>query len=137
MDENKIVAELAKSLPENQPKPEPVEKKPETPQPSAFESNVELNDPAIGLELADFFGVGRVERFSEERQQQLRNLYRWAAEKAGSSDKIAVMDKLRTLEMELGVGYKQNRLDTLARWVKLDRQAETIRREKEFLGHGI
>lgn len=132
MDESQIAAQVAKNIPREAPvEPTPVVD--EVPQPSAFETNVELNDPAIGMELADYFEVSKVDRFTEEAQRDLRSLYRWAAERAGSADKASVLQQLRVLEMELGLVYKPGRLQKLARWVSLDKQAEALRVEKEML----
>jgi hypothetical protein len=133
MNEKQIAEQLTQNIPQDTPV---VDDKPVTatkPEPSAFESNVELNDPAIGLEIADFFGITKVDRFSEERQQQLRALYKWGAERAGSKDRSAVIMQLHLLERELGATFKPDRLATMSRWVKLDKQAEAIRQEQGFI----
>ena len=133
MDENKIVAIVAENIPKDEPVAEPKPTAPTVPQPSAFETNVELNDPAIGLRLADYLDVTKVDRFSEERQQQMRLLYRWGAEQAKSTDTGEVLNKIRILETELGVRYKPDRLSALSRWVKLRQQADSLRKEMDFI----
>lgn len=133
MDEAKIAAEVAKNIPQDEP-PKPPEPTPEVkPEPSAFETNIELNDPAISLQLADYFGLSRVDRLTEERQSQLRNIYRWASKKAGSTDLNDVMMSILTLDRELGSTYKPDRLNIISRWVKLNQQAEAVQKEMEFL----
>jgi len=135
MDEQKIAEQVAQNIKteEHIPAPEP---KPE-PTLNAFEVSVELNDPAISLQIADYFGITSTDRFNSEVQGQLRALYRWGAERAGSTDRGEVLQQLALLERELGVTFKPERLSTMSRWVKLDKQAEAIRKEKEVLSGTI
>lgn len=134
--ETQIALKVAENIPKEEPTTAetPVVTKPE-PQLSAFETSVELNDPAISLQIADYMDVPRLERLSEERQVQMRLLYRWGAEQAGATDVGSVLDKIRVLETELGVRYKPDRLTILSRWVKLNNQAQSLRKEMEAL-HG-
>lgn len=134
MDEAKIVQQVAQNIPKDEPVVEEKVTTPTEPQPSAFETNIELTDPAIGLRLADYLDVSRIDRFSQERQAQMRSLYRWGAEKAQSAELGDVLQKIQTLEVELGVRYKPDRLSTLARWVRLDEQASSLRKEMEAIG---
>lgn len=137
MNENQIAAQVAKNIPTDEPAAQaPETKKEEKPGLSAFETSVELNDPAIGLEIADYFSLTKMDRWNEERQQQLRALYRWGAERASSVEKGDVLEQLALLERELGVMYKPDRLSTMSRWVKLDRQSKALQKEMEFTVHG-
>jgi hypothetical protein len=132
MDEQTIATKVAQNIKTEVHVPAP-ETKPE-PQLNAFETNVELNDPAISMQIADYFGLSSTDRFNSEVQGQLRALYRWGAERAGTMDRADVLQQLSLLERELGVSYKPERLSTMSRWVKLDKQADAIRKEKEVLG---
>lgn len=134
MNENEIVEQLAKSIPK-EPETTDVAKPvaSEEPQPSAFEANIELNDPAIGMRIADYYDVSKIDRFSEERQRQMRLIYRWGAEQAQSTELGPVLQKLQTLETELGIRYKPDRLTTVSRWIKLNNQAKALKQEMETL----
>jgi hypothetical protein len=63
----------------------------------------------------------------------MRTLYRWGAEQAQSADLGAVIDKIRVLEAEIGARYKPDKLTILAKWVKLDKMASSLRKEQEYL----
>jgi hypothetical protein len=131
MNETEIAAKVAENIKTEEHIPAPVVE--EAPKLNAFESSIELNDPAIGLELADYFGLSKMDRFNEEGQQQLRALYRWGAERAGSTEKGDVLEQLHLLSLELGVTFKPDRLGTMSRWVKLSRQADALRKEMDTL----
>lgn len=131
MDESIIAANLAAKIQTDTHIPAP--KVEETPQPSAFESNIELNDPAIGLQLTDYFDVGRIDRFNEVTQRQLRSVYQWAAERAGTKELANVLNVIRNVELELGVTFAPDRLARLAKFVQLNKQSEAIRIQQESL----
>jgi len=135
--ETQIVAKLAQNIPRETPEPTKESNTPTTPEApalSAFETNIELNDPAISLQIADFFDISKTDRMSEERQRQLRNIYRFAAEKVGSTEKSRVLNYLSLLENELGTTFKPGRLDHISKFVKLKQQSESIQRELEAYG---
>lgn len=131
MDESIIAANLAAKIQTETHVPAPVVE--ETPQPSAFESNIELNDPAIGMQLTDYFDVGRIDRFNEVTQRQLRSVYQWAAERANSTELANVLNVIRNVELELGATFAPDRLARLAKFVQLNRQSEAIRIQQESL----
>lgn len=125
MTEDQIAAQVAKNIPKEEHIPAPVVA--EEPQPSAFESNIELNDPSISLELVDYFNIGRIDRFNEETQRQLRSVYRWAAEHAQSTELDKILPLIRQVEMELGVTFADDKLARLSRFVHLQKQSEVLR----------
>lgn len=134
MDESTIAANLAAKIQTETHVPAPVVD--EGPQPSAFETNIELNDPAIGMQLTDYFDVGRIDRFNEVTQRQLRGVYQWAAEKAGSAELANVLQVVRSVEMELGITYAPDRLVRIAKFVQLNKQSEVLRLQQEALYGG-
>lgn len=131
MDEQTIAAQQAAKIQTDIHVPAPIV--PETPQPSAFESNIELHDPAIGMQLTDYFDVGRIDRFSEVTQRQLRTVYQWAAERAGTTELANVLHVIRSVELELGATFVPDRLARLAKFVQLNRQSEAIRIQQDSL----
>lgn len=134
MDEAQIAASLAAKIQTEEHIPAPVVE--EEPQPSAFETSIELNDPAIGMQLTDYFDVGRIDRFNEVTQRQLRSVYQWAAERAGTTELANVLDVIRNVELELGATFAPDRLARLAKFVQLNKQSEAIRIQQESLYHG-
>ena len=134
MDESIIAANLAAKIQTDTHVPAPVVE--EGPQPSAFETNIELNDPAIGMQLTDYFDVGRIDRFNEVTQRQLRSVYQWATERAGTTELANVLNVIRSVELELGATFAPDRLARLAKFVQLNKQSEAIRIQQESLYHG-
>lgn len=124
MDETKIAEQVAQNIPKEEHIPAPEIK--EEPQPSAFESNVELNDPAISLKLADYFMLSRSERFNELTQRDMREVYRWCAEQVQSTELDKVLPMVRLLEAEIGATFKEDKLRRLARFVHLKKQSDVI-----------
>lgn len=125
MTEDEIAAQVATNIQTEEHIPAPVVQ--EEPQPSAFESNIELNDPGISLQLTDYFSVGRLDRFNEETQRQLREVFRWAAERVQSKEMDKVLPMIRMVEMEIGSSFAEDRLARVAKWVRLQKQSEVLR----------
>lgn len=135
MNEAEIAAQVAKNIPQDESTPEPRPARPAEPQESAFKSHVDLTNPDTGLRLADFMGVGRTALYSEETQRDMKDLYHWASEYAKTNDIGQVLDVIAGLEAELGVSWEKGRLQKLAHWVRLHNQAESLRKQMDYLRH--
>ena len=134
MDESQIRAQVAQNIPQEQETVQaPIQDN--TQEDSAFDSSVELNMSGEGMQLFDYFGVSRIDRYSDESQRQLREIYRWAGQKAQSNDLGDVFTQIRVLETELGTIYKPNRVQRLARWIELEKQTESFRAMQEMIRH--
>jgi hypothetical protein len=131
MNETEIAAQVAQNIPKEEHIPAPIVE--EKPQPSAFDSNVALEDPTFALRLQDYFDVPRIERYNEETQKQLRSVYEWAAQRAGSADLNEVLPIIRMLENELGATFTTDKLQRLAKFIKLQKQSEVLRIQQEAL----
>lgn len=137
MDESQIAAQVAQNIPQDEPEPAPIEPSaPQEPGESAFKSHIDLTNPDTGLRLADFMGVGRTALYSEETQRDMKDLYRWASERANTNDIGEVLDVISALESELGISWEKARLQKLAHWVRLYNQSESIRKQMGYLQHG-
>lgn len=124
MNENEIASQVAKAIPKETHVPAPVV--PDAPQPSAFDSNIPIESAAVSTVVLDHFDIGRVDRYSEDTQRRLREIYQWAAETAQSQDPNSVLEVIRAAEIELGIGFAPDRLIRLAKFVKLKRQSQLI-----------
>lgn len=131
MDEQTVAAQVAQNIHKEEHIPAPIVA--EEPQPSAFDSNVALNDPTFAVQLQDYFDIPRVERYNEVTQQQLREVYGWAAERAGSTDLDKVLPIVRALENELGATFTTDKLQRLAKFVKLQKQSAVLRAQMESI----
>lgn len=133
MDESAIAAQVAQNIQQEVHVPAPVSTADATPGPSAFDSNIALNDPALGLQLADYFNLGRLELYNEEYQRQMRSVYQWAAETVQSTDLDKVMMAVRALENELGATWAPDRLQRLAKFIRLKQQSQVLSMQMESL----
>lgn len=134
MDEAQIAQQVAKNIPQEpvvatEPIAEPIT------EPQPFHWNGELDNAAF-LHLADVFGLDRISRHHEATQNQLRSIYRYAAETLQTTDIDLILGKIAEMEVGLGVAYKPDRMQRLARWVQLERQTQILRRQQEFINHG-
>lgn len=131
MTEEQIAAQVAQNIKAEEHIPAPEVK--EEPQPSAFQSNIELNNPLMAMQLADYFDLARIDRYNEHTQAELRTVYEWAAKKAQSAEMEDVLLVLRSLENELGATFTTDKLQRLCKFIKLQKQAEVLRLQQEAL----
>lgn len=135
MDEAQIAARVAQNIPQDEPEAPLAPTPPQEPGESAFKSHIDITNPDTGLRLADFMGVGRTALYSEETQRDMKDLYHWASEYAKTNDIGEVLDVIAGLEAELGVSWEKGRLQKLAHWVRLHNQAESLRKQMDYLRH--
>lgn len=96
----------------------------------AFQSNVSLGDPVIATQLNDYFELTRADRYSEERQHQLRTVLEWASNYAQSNEVLNILQLLQRKEMEIGHQPFKDRLTQLYRLAKVEAQAKFIEIER-------
>lgn len=134
MDESSIAAKVAQNIPQ-EPLQAPTQTTADEPQNSAFDSNIELSTNEHMI-LADYFELSRIDTWSDDKQRQIREVYRWAAEQAQSKELGTVMNVLRNLEMELGIMMKPNKLLRIAKFVELKRKSDLINAQMGAVMHG-
>ncbi len=130
MNETEIAEKLKQNItaqPYVPPAPAPVVGEP------AFQSNVTLGDPIIATQLNDYFELTRADRYSEERQQQLKTVLEWAAALAQSNELIDILRKLQQKELELGNKPFVDRLQRLYRLAKIEAQSNYLDIERRQL----
>lgn len=135
MDEQTIAAQVAQNITKEEHIPGPYETgelKPNVGE-SAFQSNVQLTDPAISQRLADYFDVSRIDLYNEATQAQMRSIYEWAARKANSTELDQVLPIIQMLENELGATFTTDKLQRIAKFIKLQKQSEVLRMQQESL----
>lgn len=134
MDEATIAQQVAQNIPQEPVAvTEPVAT--DTSEPEPFHWNGEI-DNATFLHLADTFGLDRISRHHEATQNQLRAIYRYAVETLQTTDLNLILGKISEMENGLGIAYKSDRMQRLARWVDLERQTQILRRQQEFINRG-
>src|SRR5688572_8759169 len=133
MDAEALIAQqVAQNIPRDEPAPISAPQDNQTMQeagPSAFDSNVALNDIGLLTRIQDYFDVSRLDRYNEDTQKQLRNVYSWAADLAQSTDLDKVLPVIRALENELGVTFRQDKLQRLAKFVHLKKQSDVLQHQ--------
>lgn len=134
MDESQIAQQVAQNIPQDAPT-KPVVAPVEDTTPEPFHWNGEIDNNTF-LYLADTFGLDRISRYTEATQNQLKSIYRYAVETLQTTDLQLVLGKVGEMERQLGIIYKPDRMQRLARWVDLERQTQILRRQQEFINHG-
>lgn len=134
MDETQIAQQVAQNIPQEPVVvSEPVVEQPAEPQP--FHWNGEIDNSTF-MHLADTFGLDRISRHQENTQNELRSIYRYVAESLQTTDLNLILGKISEMEMGLGIAYREDRMQRLARWVALEKQTQILRRQQEFINHG-
>lgn len=99
----------------------------------AFQSNVSLGDPVVSTQLHDYFDLGRADKYSEERQHQLKAVLEWASNQAQSNEVLDILKAVQMKELELGYQPMKDRLQRLYKLAKLEAQANFIQLERQQL----
>jgi len=128
--ETQIASELRKNIPGSGPE-QPVEiptEKLETAsevlvKPTNYDTDV------AALRLMDYFEVPMSDRKDRGTLDKLNYIYDWASTKNKSDDSVDVMSYIRDLEHRLGISLKENKIDSLYRWIKLDSERQRIDKE--------
>lgn len=91
-------------------------------------------DPLLLYRLADFFSVGQGDREDGDIQARMLAIFDWAKQKTGSDDHLVGMEAIRQLETQLGLTFRNDeKLNSLYRWIKLDRQRQQVEREMSLV----
>lgn len=134
MDEQTIAQQVARNIPQEPVTvSEPVVE--QAPDPQPFHWNGEIENSTF-LHLADVLGLDRITRHHEATQNQLRSIYRYAVETLQTTDMELILGKISEMETGLGIAYKPDRMQRLARWVDLEKRTQILRRQQEFINHG-
>lgn len=129
--EAQIAAQVAKRIPNSGPEKltAPVQEPTKTPAETLVKP-VDYSNDVAALRLMDQYEVPMNQRKDRELLDRLNYIYAWAAEKVKSDDSVDVMTHLRDLETRLGVQFRENKIDALYRWIKLDNERRRIEKEQ-------
>lgn len=136
MDETEIASRVAQNIPRDTPvettaSANAAEGASTTP----IDPNIALGDLGILTRVQDYFDIPRLDRYNEQTQKQLREVYSWAADLAHSVELDKVLPVIRSLENELGVTFRQDKLQRLAKFVHLKKQSTVLQHQMDAL-HG-
>jgi hypothetical protein len=131
--EAQIVQRLAQRIPSAKPEKPQVIK----PEPSKAPSEIlvkprNYDNDIAALRLLDYFEIPVAQRKDREILDKLNYIYSWASEKVKSDDSVDIMTHIRDLEGRLGIMFKENKLDSLYRWIKLDTERRRIEKELQL-----
>lgn len=129
MNEAEIQAKLQQTAQQNAEPHIPAPPTADQPEEPAFQSNISLGDPVISTALVDFFELSRADKYSEERQHQLKTVLEWASAKAQSNDIMEILLTLQRKESEVGRNVFRDRLQTMYKLAKLEAQANFVNME--------
>jgi len=129
--EAQIAARLAKNIPGSGPeKPVVVQAEPTKTPAETLVKPANYDNDVAALRLMDQYEVPMDQRKDRELLDRLNYIYAWAAEKVKSDDSVDVMTHLRDLETRLGLQFRENKIDALYRWIKLDNERRRIEKEQ-------
>lgn len=129
MEESQIAEKLKQNIQDQGYKPPTPAPDPDGP--SAFTSSISLGDPAVSGQLHDYFEMTRADKYSEERQHQLKTVLEWASAHAQSNEILDILNVFQRKELELGYQPMKDRLQRLYRLAKLEAQANFIELERK------
>lgn len=92
----------------------------------------DLGDALDIYKMYDFFGVETNFR-DTENERKLQTVYRWAADKAQSTDYLAVAKVVMEYEQSMGNTSLGSRLERMHRYIKLDDQINRLKEEQGWL----
>lgn len=130
MNEEAIAAYLAeKARPQVAPEVAPIVEE------VVKDANTPVEGPNTlgGLKLMEFFNVPQELRTDQSLLERLNYLHQWAATDIKSEDSIDIMTRLRSLEGQLGLAFRENKLEAMYRWVKLDQERRRVEKEMALL----
>lgn len=131
LNENDIAQRLRENIHQEPEVPKPIVA--EEPQPSAFDSNVELGKMMVTYKLYDYFEIPSHERNAPEVQDWMGVIYSWAVRESGSQELADILKIIQTKELEMGLLTKSGRLAKVYRYVKLTNQRKAIELEMNTL----
>jgi hypothetical protein len=141
MNEEQIVKALANKLPVSDPVPDPTKSQStlEAEAPIVREvvtetlRKFEQPDQLGALRLIDYFEIPREERGDRQLLEKLDYLFRWGSAEAGSDDAVDVMNALRQLEQRLGLIYRDDKIESLYRYIVLDSERRHVEKEMALI----
>lgn len=130
MDEQAI----AERLKQNIPKPEPDSTTPrvDDANPKDRGYTADVGDVPEMYKMYDFFGVETNYRTSEN-ERKIAEVFRWAADKAQSTDYLEVAKVITQYEQSMGGSTIGSRLERMYRYIKLDAQINRLKAEQAWI----
>lgn len=125
--------EIAERLKQNIPKPEP-----DSTTPRVDDANpnpgytADIGDVPEMYKMYDFFGVETNYRTSEN-ERKISEVFRWAADKAQSTDYLEVAKVITQYEQTMGGSTIGSRLERMHRYIKLDAQISRLKQEQAWI----
>lgn len=132
MQETEIAAKVAQNIPKPTP---PTAPEPDVPQKNDVEEDKgyvpSLDDTQLNKYLTDYFDVTGNRVYDDQTQAQIRLIQQWAYDTAGTTDHVKAMQAIQSLESELGAVYRKDRLERLAKFIRLKQQSQILSMQME------
>jgi hypothetical protein len=133
VQEAEIAARLARNIPkEREDNPPSIKDDPSKAPSEILVKPRNYDNDIAALRLLDYFEIPVAQRKDREILDKLNYIYSWASEKVKSDDSVDIMTHIRDLEGRLGIMFKENKLDSLYRWIKLDTERRRIEKEQQL-----
>lgn len=128
--EAQITAELQKNIPNSGPEtPVAIKEEPKQVSSEVLSKPSDYQNDLAAFRLMDYFEVPMSERKDRGTLDKLNYIYEWASEMNKSDDSVDVMTYIRDLENRLGISLKENKMNSIYQWIKLDKERRRIEKE--------
>jgi hypothetical protein len=128
--ETQIVAALRKNIPSSQSETAtPLVEEPKKISSEILSKPNKYENDIAAYRLMDYFEVPMSDRKDRTTTDKLNYIYQWAIDMNNSDDNVDVMSYIREQENRLGISLKENKLNSLYQWIKLDKERRRVEKE--------
>jgi len=134
--EEQIAARVAQNIPREDMNPStPPDTDSSSPEETGY--TVNLDDAQLTDRLANYFNLTNYDKYHDKSQVQMRAILQWASDTSGSAEVADLLVTIHTLERELGISMKPNRMALVYKFIKLQHESRQIQNEMELLRGGF
>lgn len=137
MNEATIVQTLSKNIPRSEPLPAPDAKGELDMAPvikTALDEAIKpTNNTLGGMRLMDYFSVPGEMQKDPTTLEKLQYIFSWASTATGSEEPSDVIMHIRQMEAMLGTTYREDKLEAIWRWLKLDEERRRIDKAQSII----
>jgi hypothetical protein len=98
-------------------------------------NNLPLDNMVLTNSLMDLLNIPMVRRTNETRQE-VEYILRWASENSPTSEMYDILETVAKQSRMLGIQMKENKMDILYRYAKLNNQRKMIETQMKELSNG-
>lgn len=98
----------------------------ESPEPEFSHNNLPLDNMVLRRTTMEMLGVPTMQMMSTEMQDKTNYVLRWALENSQSNEMADILEVLSRQTRMMGIAMKEDRLERLYRYAKLNNQRKSV-----------